>query len=323
MAAQQPSNFLRLPRELRDAIHELTLKPEMEKPLELQADPKWGQFTHPHMTFDNRPNVNWMLVSKCIHKEYMDVVRKCTTVRILTNGTWDLSRLREWLAHGVTTGLLQQLHTWTLVLQWESWSCWIEDQLGLQDLSKHDKGCKYGAGESRVSGWEQITECTADNQTALAKVLHFQEMALASFMPEWVLFTWEVNFPSLGLYASRDWPAEGDSVTIEAAQLRAAIQSTRRKVRFIAHVPLYFRTTHQVDSGEVQNAKAVDPWLVSSAECAKYTIEPSSEEGNVWGWACSFESTYTRLASARTSSNKWYCSIWTGRWMPHEVYKAQ
>lgn len=107
----QSFDFLALPRELRDAIHELTLIPGDEKALELRADPEHGRFNHPYITITNRPEIKWLLASKQIREEYEGIVRKFITVIIATNGTWDLTKLGDWLPTGVTSGLLRQLQT--------------------------------------------------------------------------------------------------------------------------------------------------------------------------------------------------------------------
>lgn len=136
---EPPFDFLGLPREMRNAIHELTLRLEDCKPLELQTDSRNKHFEHPHVTITSKPNINWMLASKQIQQEYSDTVKKHTTVDISTNGTWDLSRLEAWLPAGVTLALVKELQSWTVRLAWVSWTGSAARLAGLYSFPKNLK----------------------------------------------------------------------------------------------------------------------------------------------------------------------------------------
>lgn len=134
---KQTFDFFALPRELRNAIHELTLIPGDEKALELRTDPESGRFNHPYITITDKPDINWMLASKQIRKEYEEIVRKLTTVIVSSNGTWDLSRLDEWLPSGVTIDLLRRLQTWILRMDWSCWSVAMAREFNLEGCSEN------------------------------------------------------------------------------------------------------------------------------------------------------------------------------------------
>lgn len=124
-------DFFGLPRETRDAIHEFALLPDKPKVLELQVDPYRQQkrFKHPYINILKKPNINWMLANKQVCAEYQSVVKKYTTVHLTTNGSWDMAKIGEWLPRGVTLGLLQQLQTWTITLDWVHWNRFVNAHL--------------------------------------------------------------------------------------------------------------------------------------------------------------------------------------------------
>lgn len=117
-----PFNFLALPPELREAIYERTLIRRGPRHLDVHIDPTTKCFERPRVVFEDLPNISLLLASKQVQEEYWQIVKRHTTVNVISEGTWDLSRLAEWLPHGVTLPLLKQLQSWTITLMYCSWA---------------------------------------------------------------------------------------------------------------------------------------------------------------------------------------------------------
>lgn len=144
-------------------------------------------------------------------------------------------------------------------------------------------------------------------------------------MPERPRFKWEVDFKGFGELISKDKDpsCKQDGFTIDLAEIRPLLEAPNKNVKFMAHSPLYFHKTYIDETGKTVDGSSVDPWLVGSSECIRYSMEHFKGEGNIWGWAWTFESIYTLLVSKRTDENRHYCTIRPGDWMPDEVYKIE
>lgn len=149
-------------------------------------------------------------------------------------------------------------------------------------------------------------------------------------MPDRPRLTYEVDCTYFGDHLRDTHPpqdlAEDTDVfpnCVDHIGLQAALEDSRTKVTFIAHLALYLDRTLTEMSRELKGDRDGMDHLVVSPEYVRYILEPSNEPDNIAGWTWTFESTYMRYATAEGRILYPVFPFRDGDWKPVEVYGSE